>query len=865
MSKSNFSFVFGCTLWSFFVLELLGCQDSLPQKKTITPTEKSLPENATLIRFDGEQRPLSDPIQKLENPPSFPPLFYISADFSGKMEGEKNFRLQTRIRGNLRTLVYEVKTPLVFLDEVETVDNPKISRGILFALDQSFPLRGTKRVFSPEVPVGEYRFIRQENHRIMGEEDKWREHTLKLSIPRQPGLYLLEAHLGPQAAFVPFYVSPAQYVLQEGKEENLLWLTRNKSGLGDIPVFYRSRDGRWENILGSSQGIASLPKEGSPWLVPWKPPFIEVVPLSPQSHSLEPKVWLDRFVYRKGESLELAWINGYSSVARTLVLTKSSGKLIEKRSFAPSSSRVKKLSWNILLEPDEYILFFFDQPQNRVTFWVKPEKTLETSFLPSISMSKEVFSPQEDISLLVYSHPEKTCSLHLFYYDPEEKKEILLDEQVRLCQEGEVKFFFRLSELGQYRVKVGVAEAKFSIQTPYSKKFQSQVVQKNFQRKEEIPFWLCSSDVDRLIVFEEDGHIVKSTWHAPSKKPQLMTFRSEGKGKQASLSQFSLENGGEELSWSWRFNSHSEVTLEAPVKVKSKEEFYLDLEWRTHFTKEKERFLLVRALAGNHLWSVEAQRSKPSPVQVRAEAQLLKGLYHQWAQKIVLRKYAQAMTTWENGQYWRAAQQCQEILDISPSHQPSRRLLEKAFQKEKEAWKKNTEVGAFLLERLQKTKIAKPPEIGFVEFIDYLATQTSVYIELDPSLVPELSQTKVSLEKMPAFSDSFSILSYVLLKLRLVYKIKEGTFFITQSSDSSSSNNIEASWKNLDQDLFSLSSKSLSSPNLYSVVSWKDWQSSAQKEKISFRLPNPGVWTIIVLAVDEKNQVYETRKLIWAY
>ena len=229
---------------------------------------------------EAVSQPVSSPSE--ENPFSLhipfspePPLFSLESSLRWDDRTPPIVFLKSRFQGNVQVSVYRSDTPVEILSCFDSISEvPQIEEifaGLGRAEGQESGHFSEKA--GNDTAIGKFSKIHAFSfHLARHEEREWVRREVQLPL-LAPGLYLVEAHTGPQAAYLPLLVSSDTLLSLPTRRGALIWFqSRAGESHGNFPLFYGRPGEPWEKAQTTEEGLAELHFHGPDlcWIMPWK-------------------------------------------------------------------------------------------------------------------------------------------------------------------------------------------------------------------------------------------------------------------------------------------------------------------------------------------------------------------------------------------------------------------------------------------------------------------------------------------------------------------------------------------------------------------------------------------------------------------
>ncbi|BBM88147.1 hypothetical protein [Candidatus Uabimicrobium amorphum] len=765
-----------------------------------------------------------------------PSQFYISGN-PKVIPGEKyTIDLSTREKDTVQTIVYHVKTPLVFTDEITSVENPIISDAILATLSDALVKKNRADLISYQKDrqiqtIGNCEVVDIKETYIIDTSPGWDKRQIVLESITKPGMYLLEVRIGPQAAFIVVTANAMTSVVEKYGNRTLVWLTNSSGkGIAGLPLFYEDQDGNSLQKLTNDKGVAVIDCY-SPWILAWKKSQVAVF-TNPQRQHDERRLWLDKKIYARGETIHVAWKHALPSQA-TAKLLSATGKEVIRQNISPQPNIQIVVPQE--LSPGEYKVQIENISQKIIIIDHKSDLEQPTQ----ITTDRYAYKSGDIVTLNIYGVKKREVQIDIYQHNT------LVDRQIQISNNGMATCYLQLQKQGNYKIQSCGATAEIFVdnETLTAKKAfpERKTFNKNYAK-----ILLPKNDKSVLYVLQGSENI----YHV--QPPQELGIWKEFAIEESGHWQGTVFSNGTKQN-TFEFHVNGSFRLSIPAEMHTQQKYQVGID----FAQKNDKYLLW-ATNGSYVY----QKPQPNDKIQSSDARNLPYLYKKWVHDKVKADYALAIVDASKNRHASAVYLCQQILKWIPQHKPAQSLLQKSIRSMTISSNKE-----YLSpkERLKYTYVGGlSPKMTFQQLVSKIEEQANVYIEVDPKVYEKYPAQTFTIAGLPNGENAFSLLSYFFTTRSLTYKEEHGTLFITLNSENILLDLLDKLDKRIDTQLENLKSESPkvnSDKRLLKTAFWSNWKPGTQQSTISF--PTPGMWTIHGVIVDKNNKHYSFVQQVW--
>lgn len=766
-----------------------------------------------------------------------PSQFYISGN-SQVIPGEKyTFDLSTREKDTVRTIVYYVKNPLVFTDEITSIQNPIISDALLATLSDALVKKNRPDLVSYQKNtqmqnIGDFEVTDIKETYIIDTSPGWDKRQITLESLTKPGMYLLEVRIGPQAAFLVVTASSITSIVEKYENRTLVWLTDSQGqAISRIPLFYEDHDGNSLQKITNDKGVAIIDCY-SPWILAWQKSMVAVF-TNPQHHHDRRRLWLDKKVYARGETIHVAWKHALSPQATAKLLSISGNEIIQKNTSLQPSVQID-IPQDI--SPGQYKV----QIENIATNITIVDVKTNSEWQPQITTDRYAYQLGDIITVNVYGVKDREVQIDIYQHNE------VVDRQIQISNNGMATCYLQLQKPGNYKIKSCGATTTVFLDNETLTATNAFPERKNFD-KNTAKILLPKNKKSALYLLHNNGN---SLYHvqAPQELGAWKEFSIENSGHwQGQV----FYNGKQQNTFDFHINGSFRLSL--PTEIHAQQKYQVGID----FAQKNDKYLLW-ATNGDNVY----QEPSPRVELHNSDARNLPYLYTKWVHEKVKADYALAIVAASKKRHSSAVYLCQQILKWIPQHEQAQSLLQKSIRSMTVS---NNKEYLSPKERLKYTYIGGlSPKMKFQQLIDKIEEQANVYIEVDPKVYEKYPPQTFTIAGLPNGENAFSLLSYFFTTRSLTYKEQHGVLFITLNSENILVDLLDKLDQQIDTQLQNLPNESprvTSSARLLNTAFWNNWKSGKQQSTISF--PTSGMWTIHGVIVDKDNKHYSFAQQVW--
>ena len=819
----------------FFILCSCGTTSEKPsEKKSHVQPQTNVIQQQAQAQVQAQESPKKNSSYVVEE--RLPSQFYISGN-PQVIPGDKyTIDLSTREKDTVQTIVYYVNNPLVFTDEITSVQNPIISDAVLATLSDALIKKNRPDLVSYQKNsqiqnIGSFEVTDVTETYIIDTSPGWYKRQIHLESFTKPGMYLVEVRIGPQAAFLVVTASSITSVVQKYENRTLVWLTDSQGkAVPSIPLFYEDQNGNSLQKITNDKGVAIIDCY-SPWILAWKKSQVAVFS-NPQHRHDGRQLWLDKKAYAPGETIHVAWKHALSPQATAKLLSISGNEIVRQNtSLQPNI--------NITIPQDISPGQYKVQIENITQQITIVDKKINSEWQPQITTDRYAYQSGDIVTVNVYGVKDREVQIDIYQHNE------VVDRQIQISNNGMATCYLQLQKPGNYKIEsCGVSTTIFldNETLTATKAFPER---KTFA-KNTAKILLPKSKNSMLYLLQGNG----SLYH-------VQEPREVGEWKEFSIANSGqwqgkvFQSGKQQNTFDFHINGSFRLSLPSEIHAQQKYQVGID------FAQKNDKYLLW-ATNGNHIYQDTEQGTELH----NSDARNLPYLYTKWVHEKVKADYALAVVAASKKRHSSAVYLCQQILKWIPQHKQAQSLLKKSIRS-----MTNSSNKEYLSpkERLKYTYIGGlSPKMKFQQLIDKIEEQANVYIEVDPSVYEKYPPQTFTIAGLPNGENAFSLLSYFFTTRSLTYKEEHGVLFITLNSENILVDLLDKLDKKIDAQLENLpneSPKATSSTQLLNTAFWSNWKPGKQQSTISF--PTSGMWTIHGVIVDKDNKHYSFVQQVW--
>jgi hypothetical protein len=229
-------------------------------------------KNTTLPVTLDDSKPASDKQPAWENfsAPSIPPYFSLAGPWQVMPGEEIRLKVASRLAGEMELNIFRVVTPVELLSVLPHLSPAELPAGVRKSLAMAKAKASGQQPTTGdgEMLPGEFVWLTSCRHVFHGPDGTACCEMVRLpALPK--GIYIVEATLGPQAAYWPCQVSSLLSLAVSVPGMVQVWLCQAASGeaASNLPIFYADRRADWRQAVTDSDGMAKLPLSAGHWWI----------------------------------------------------------------------------------------------------------------------------------------------------------------------------------------------------------------------------------------------------------------------------------------------------------------------------------------------------------------------------------------------------------------------------------------------------------------------------------------------------------------------------------------------------------------------------------------------------------------------